>query len=181
MKQWVLLGLCASMLEAKQADLVIFSYDRPMQLYAFLESVAEHVRGVGVTSVLYRVSDARYEAGYSVVRRDFPQVRFMRQGIEPSKDFKERTLAAAFCTPCKHLMFAVDDIIVTDDIDLNDAISHLDTTGAYGFFFRLGLHHTYCYMNKSVMPVPPMQEVVDGVYQWVCNKGVGEWGYGAVS
>lgn len=177
MKKLLFILLGFQTLGASQADLVIFSYDRPMQLYALLESIQTHVTGIGAASVIYRVSDARYEAGYSIVRRDFPHVRFIAQGIEPSKDFKKLTLAAAFDTPNPYLLFAVDDIIVTDRIDLAHASEQLEATGAYGFFFRLGLHHNYCYMNKEPMPVPDMREVAQGVYQWKFWQGTGEWGY----
>ena len=42
------------------ADLVIFSYNRPLQLYALLESITNYVTGLDKIMVIYRSSDARY-------------------------------------------------------------------------------------------------------------------------
>ena len=53
------------------ADFVIFSYNRPLQLYAFLESIEKYVAGIGSIQVIYRVSDDSYEEGYKVVKKEF--------------------------------------------------------------------------------------------------------------
>jgi len=37
-------------------DLIVFSYDRPLQLYALLESLESYVTGLAQISVIYRVS-----------------------------------------------------------------------------------------------------------------------------
>ena len=52
------------------ADLVIFSYDRPLQLYAFLESVQRYVTGLSKISVICRMSDGQYRQGYEIIQAD---------------------------------------------------------------------------------------------------------------
>ena len=47
--------------ENNNVDIIIFSYDRPLQLYAFLESIDQYCVGVGKCFVLYRASDKDYE------------------------------------------------------------------------------------------------------------------------
>jgi hypothetical protein len=82
----------ATSLSAKKADLVVFSYDRPMQLYAFLESTYMYLDNLGEIRVIYRASDERYEASYCIVKEDFPNVFYMKQGNSPQDDFKPLTL-----------------------------------------------------------------------------------------
>ena len=48
-------------------DLVVFSYDRPLQLFAFLESTNQFVSGLGEISIIYRYSDENYEKAYQKV------------------------------------------------------------------------------------------------------------------
>ena len=64
----------------KKADLVVFSYDRPLQLYAFLESTEKYVTGVGDLVVIYRASSEQFQKGYEVVEADFPGAMFWLQG-----------------------------------------------------------------------------------------------------
>ena len=77
--------------KAEKADLIIFSYNRPLQLYALLESVQKDVTGLGETTVLYR-ADGPFAAGYEKVKAAYPQVQFRAQGIDPASDFKPLTL-----------------------------------------------------------------------------------------
>ncbi|HEY5235531.1 MAG TPA: hypothetical protein VIJ14_05090, partial [Rhabdochlamydiaceae bacterium] len=75
-------------IENKNADLVIFSFDRPLQLYAFLESTKKYVKGLGEVFVIYRSSDEHFKEGYDKVQRRFKDVKFLPQGKHPAKDFK---------------------------------------------------------------------------------------------
>ena len=51
--------LCSA--EYRKADLVVFSKDRPLQLYAFLESVETYITDLETISVIYRVTSSAYE------------------------------------------------------------------------------------------------------------------------
>ena len=53
----------------QKADLLVFSYDRPLQLFAFLESVQKYMEGLSSVSVLYRTSNAEFEKGYQIVKK----------------------------------------------------------------------------------------------------------------
>ncbi|MBS0637365.1 MAG: hypothetical protein JSS12_07625, partial [Verrucomicrobia bacterium] len=44
----------------KQVDLVVFSFDRPMQLYAFLESLETYVSNPHQIHVIYRCTDKQF-------------------------------------------------------------------------------------------------------------------------
>ena len=53
MKKLLLIGFIFMNLIQAQVDLIIFSYDRPMQLYALLESIETYVRGLENINTIY--------------------------------------------------------------------------------------------------------------------------------
>lgn len=161
----------------KKADLVVFSYDRPLQLYAFLESAQKYVTGVGQLSVIYRASGQAFKDGYDVVRADFPHAIFYAQGSNPARDFKPLTLKASFESPSNYILFAVDDIVVKDTVDLEQCINALEKHEAYAFFLRLGMNLNYCYTMNHPQPVPRLKQEEHDIYSWRFSESVLDWRY----
>lgn len=168
---------CADNDLEKKADLVIYSFDRPLQLYALLESVQKYMTGLGDIRVIYRTTQESYTLAYDEVKKDFEQVIFMQQGDKPYEDFQPLTLQAAFSSPHAYIIFAVDDIVVKDFIDVARDIQLLEYTQAYGFYYRLGRNLTYCYAMQREQAHPPLQAVADGVYAWQFCHAECDWGY----
>ena len=158
------------------ADLIAFSYDRPLQLYALLESIQVYVQGLDRIVIIYRSSNDQFYNAYQEVVDAFPEVDFRYQKNLPN-EFKRLTLEALMTSKQGHLLFAVDDNIVTDYIDIGYAVKLLEETQAYGFYFRLGTHLTYCYPAQVPQAVPVHQLVVDDVYTWCFKAGEWDWGY----
>lgn len=158
-------------------DMVIFSFDRPLQLYALLESAAKYITGNGEVHIIYRASNEQYDNGYQMVQRDFSGAIYHKQGNNPRQDFKPLTLDATFKSPHAFVVFAVDDIIVKDYIDLRDCALLLQKTDAYGFYLRLGKNLNYCYSLSRSQPLPPLHAIFDDVYSWQISTGSGDWGY----
>lgn len=163
--------------QSRKADLVVFSYDRPLQLYAFLESAERYITGLGNIEIIYRVSDELFDRGYDELRTRFPQAHFIKQGANPKTDFQPLTMKATFETPAEHVLFAVDDIIVTDSINVDHVISMLEKHDAYGFYLRLGKNITWSYMSDAQAPFPPCLLEDSDVYGWQFSDGVTEWNY----
>jgi hypothetical protein len=160
------------------ADFIIFSFNRPMQLDALLRSTKKYVVGIGNTIVLYRTSNENYQHAYEIVKNDFPEVIFLKQGIKPAQDFKQLTLSAIFNYPSPYVLFGVDDIIVKDYTNLHDCIQLMETNTAYGFFLRLGLHLSCCYpLENRPQPIPPYQEETEDVISWQFSSGLYDWRY----
>ncbi len=157
------------------ADLIVFSKNRPLQLYAFLESVQRYVAGISSTTVIYNATDEHFAAGYRQVQRDFPQVNFAHQ--LGRQDFKQTTFQAIATGSASYLIFAVDDIVVIDTVDLTLCARLLEKYKAYGFYLRLGSDITHCYMTNQPSPVPPLKKRDSGSYQWCFEKGTGDWNY----
>ncbi len=166
--------------EMSEADLVVFSYNRPMQLYAFLESLTKNVTGFRKIGVIYR-EDQDFVAGYDSVKNSFPDVQFFKQSnIRPKEDFKPlvmETLLGKFGEGASYIAYAVDDIIITDKINIADSIISLKETGAYGVYYRLGRHVDFCYMMDEYQGVPPLLELGNGCLAWQFKQGKGDWAY----
>ncbi len=164
---------------ASGADLVIFSYDRPLQLYALLESAQQHVSGVEQIVVLYRTSEKEYAQGYDEVAKQFPNAAFIQQSHQSAKSDFKPLLMDALKKNCKspYLFFAVDDIVIKDLVDLQLCISYLERNQAEGFHLRMGKNLNYCYMMEAKQPLPPFEELGDDVLRWQFSKGKCDWAY----
>lgn len=158
--------------DEERIDTVVFSCNRPLQLYAFLESHEKYVQNVHRQFVIYRAGNEHYEKGYQEVRDRFPDVTFIRQSIEnPSGEFSSLVQKMVFdrnISTAKFVAFAVDDSMIKDQIDLNRAAKHLKRTGAHGFYFRLGENLT---SHADAFQIP-LQE---GVNAWQFSQGREEW------
>lgn len=160
-----------------KADLVIFSYDRPMQLFALLESTEKYIKNLGSVQIIYRTSNNDFSNAYDEVKAKFNSYKFYKQGNNPNQDFKVLTLNCAFNSKNDYLMFAVDDIIITDYIDLEECIKALKSTNAYAFYLRLGFNINECYMMRVKSLAPKSVKLNDKVFSYKFNDGQGSWCY----
>ncbi|HEY2810091.1 MAG TPA: glycosyltransferase family 2 protein [Rhabdochlamydiaceae bacterium] len=161
-----------------KVDIIAFSFNRPMQLYALLESRERYAKNVHKTIVLYRASADEYEEGYAQVRAAFPDVRFVRQSNEaPARDFKPLLLGILNSCEGDFLSFAVDDLLLTDEIDFAYGAKMLQKTGAHCFCYRLGKDVDYCYMMNQAQKIPPLTCVEGDVLAWSFEEGSGDWNY----
>jgi len=164
--------------EDTQVDVVTFSYNRPMQLYAYLQSLYRHTQNFNLVTVIYRADNEEYEKGYKIVKEQFPEVKCYRQ-TNPPKDFKKLTLQAVYNpnSVSKFVVFAVDDIIIKDKIDFYETAALLNKTGAYGFYLRMGKNINRSYMAGKADAPPTLLEVDSNTYTWRFSTGGAEWGY----
>lgn len=164
--------------ESELVDLIVFSYNRPMQLYALLESVEKYLTGLGEISVIYRASDSAYETGYEIVKTKFKPVRYFKQGDTPNKDFKPLILKA-WDTKQEYLMFSTDDIIVKSPADLTVCTNALKSTDAYGFYLRLGKNISKSYFTGDKISDLPKHKLIEpGIYSYKFSDSTGaDWRY----
>lgn len=180
MKQFLLFLLVALHLGSyatTDVDLIIFSFNRPLQLQALLESVEHYVTGLSSVHVIYRTTSTRAQQCYDQITRQFPSVKFNAQSSNPHADFKPLTQTALEQSDAPYVLFAVDDIIVKDFIAVQDAVKLMQEMNAYGFYLRLGLHLDYCYTMNQPQRVPAVYECVPGVYYWTFAGAEHDWGY----
>jgi len=157
------------------ADLVIFSYDRPLQLYALLESVNEYIAGINSISVVYRASSDRYNNAFTQVNNAFPHVEFLKQN--GPHDFKQTTIQAIKNGSSDHIIFAVDDNIVKDQVNVSECIEWLEKTQAYAFYLKLGTHLDFCYTENKQQKVPTHTQIYNDIQAYQFEYGEYDWNY----
>ena len=147
---------------------IVFSKDRPMQLDATLRSLRLHGidQGVPCTSILYKASSPEFEAAYGVLRLQYPDVVFHQE-----TDFKLDLLSVI--GDAEHVLFLVDDTIVTAHMPVRLAVGFLDAhQDLIGFSFRLGRNTTHCYALDRAQALPEFAELGDDVlgFDWVAGE-----------
>jgi len=175
-----LLATVSLQAKTKQADLVVFSYDRPMQLYACLESVEKYIIGLEKQHVIYRTSSEAFDKAYRVVEARFPNVIFHKQSkVEPHVDFKKFVLFSVYSklSSAEYVLFGVDDIIVKDTVDIEPCVKAMQKEEAWGFFLRLGKNITHTFSHGRDTPVPPGTTTKEQYFVWEFHQGQGDWCY----
>jgi len=162
---------------ASNVDLIVFSFNRPLQLYAFLESVYKYTSVPDSIYVLYRSSNYAYESAYKELKESFGNVCFVKQGNNPRKDFKPLLLKCFNESSSEYVVFGVDDIIIKDYFDFNACISFLEQVDAYGFYLRLGKNITRAYNVHASFALPPLKSISDDVYLFRFDEGQYDWAY----
>jgi len=159
-----------------QADLVAFSYNRPLQLYAYLESLQRYVHGISSIQIICRADSEEFKKAYDEVQESFPHVHFIYQGDDPHATFKPLLLEALFHRATSdYFMFGVDDLVVTDFVDVSECIKALEQEKGYGFYLRLGKNITECYTVNQRFTLPVLVPVSERVFTWHFSEGKGDW------
>ncbi len=95
----------------------------------------------------------------------------------PHGDFKPLTMQALGEQQSSHIIFAVDDIIVKDFINLQHDAKLLDRTHAYGFFYRLGQNVDFCYAVNRFQGIPSLINLQQDLLAWQFAWGKDDWNY----
>ncbi|MBN1914455.1 MAG: glycosyltransferase family 2 protein [Parachlamydiales bacterium] len=159
-----------------QADVILFSFDSPLQLHALLESINYFMTGIHQISVLYRSSDIRHEQSYDKIKKLFPRVQFIKQSELPHTDFKPLLMQIIFGSTQKYsqyLLFATDELIIKDFVDLNKCIAAMENTKSSFFSLSLGKH--IAYTRHFPVAKPSFLSIAQKIIGWQLNKGEKEW------
>ncbi|MGD2170287.1 MAG: glycosyltransferase family 2 protein, partial [Chlamydiota bacterium] len=162
----------------KTADILIFSYDRPLQLYATLESIYTNFQNLQDVAILYRASDDRFACAYEVVKSRFPKAHFVKQSKNFKSDFKPLLLKILKeHLKSEYIAFSVDDMVVKEKVDLSEATDYLNRTNAFFFSLRLGYEINYCYMGGYSQKIPHHVKLLNNVLAWQIDTARGDWNY----
>lgn len=176
----VALFFYAHIVAQAQTDLVIFSYDRPLQLYACLESVEKNVQNCAGIAVLYRTSNQPFDDAYALVIKRFPSMLFFKQAAPAVNTFKSTLCSIAFSVlSAPYIMFGVDDIIVTESVNLDECVNAIEKYNAYGFYLRLGKNITQCYTLSVYkdFALPAFESFDSGLLRWSLAGAPYDWSY----
>ena len=157
-------------------DLIVFTFDRPLQFYALIKSIRSYITGVGNIYVIMRASSDEYVKAYSQIAGENPELIWLKQG-NTKKNFKVLLERALCISQAPYFMFTVDDSIVKDYVNLIECAEHLKAQQAYGFYLRLGTHLTRCHPKNCLQAVPPYKKINDQVILWHMRCGEHDWNY----
>ena len=154
-----------------------------MQLYALLESIDERVSNYNNVYVVCR-SDLQYQEGYKIVENDFDYAEFLYQPQNKRQafaTFKPMLLKLIFKEDnvSDYCLFAVDDNIVMDDINLLESRNFLENNNdVYAFFYRLGKNiEKQDYTEIGYSGVPIMAKHKEDIFSWKFSDGKIDWNY----
>lgn len=174
--------LFGSFLYAAKADLIIVSYDRPLQLEALLHSIEKYVSNYGDIVIIYRSSSPEFNKAYKRCFSEYAVLPLVLKkqglmGITPQQDFKYLVLSALKASHNDYVAFAADDIIIKDVVDLDDCIFYLKKTKAYGFYLRLGENINQRFLERTFYVLPRHELIDEKIMKWKFSDGVHEWNY----
>jgi hypothetical protein len=151
---------------------IVFSMDRPMQLFALLESYYMYCEYPVPLLIIYKASDLSYERGYDEVKKYFldREISFIKES-----SFKKDLLTAINGISASHLFFLVDDNIFKSHFSFND-FTRLPNCENYILSLRLGKNLNYCYTRSLPQSLPAFR-LVDKFLSWDIKKGVSDWNY----
>jgi GT2 family glycosyltransferase len=134
------------------AECIVFSKDRALQLHALLASFREKVVPSVPIHVLYHAGAADHEEAYGEVRALFegPDISFSRQ--RDAGSFRDDLLAILESIRSDKLLFLVDDIVFTEDVDLRESAKY--DLNDHVPSLRLGLNLKRSYTNQRDMILP---------------------------
>ena len=158
-----------------KVDIIIFSFDRPMQLYALAESIEKYLKNYGQVFVLCKSSSNDFLNAYRKVENRFKFLKFVFE--DPKKNFKQNLFIVLDSLQTDYIMFAVDDIIIKDAVDLSYCAQLLEKTDAYGFYLRLGKNINYCYYKDKPQKYKLKTQIFNGVWVWKFEDAMHDWAY----
>ena len=153
-------------------DIMIFSRNRSLQLYALLESIDAYFNSDDVkVSILYRYDSNHMDSLQEVISR-FQDHNFI------SETSFENDVKTFLRDPGEYVAFLTDDIIFKDNVDVNQITSILGSNPQLlTFSLRMGLHIHECWSVNCDQPFPPGQVYAPNMFVWNWREGAYDWGY----
>ncbi len=182
MRLFYLFLLTLTALFGEGADIVVCSFNRPLQAYALLESFDKWVTGYNKIFVICR-SDAPYSESYKIVEEAFPHVEFIYQSVNNVENsFKPIVLDVLYeerSTDANYFLFAMDDMVILDRIDLIEGCRLLNSDkDVHGFYYRLGKNITKAeFIRSTKTGIPPLKNRGNDIFSWDFSKGHPDWRY----
>lgn len=153
-------------------EIIIFSKDRPIQLYALLESLKLNLKGYGKIHVLYSACDDEFEKGYNNIFETFGSEV---NGYRETKSFRDELIALLNKITSKYMFFLVDDIFFIQPTDLS-LLKDFDLKKNL-FSLRMGRNITKNYGKEDILPQPELTTPKNGFISWDWKGGKKGWGY----
>lgn len=96
---------------------IIFSKDRPLQLYALLESISKRWYGTINYKIIYKASSSSYTDAYDLCKDESTDLNLQIEWIEQKLTFKEVLLSTLSQVTSNRLLFLTDDNVAIAEFD----------------------------------------------------------------
>lgn len=154
-------SLATSTSRRHRGDVLIFSRDSPLHLYACLESLYFKLEDINQIYVIYESHDHAFARGYLNLKDEFPNVEFFDVCDYPGNDFasllRRAVVSRRHGTP--YLLITDDHYVFERKMGLHACIQALEKVHADHFFVSL---------NKKGMERALSQPILiqEGIYAW---------------
>ena len=151
---------------------IVFSKDRPIQLFALLESYYKYCDDAVPLYIIYKASDNEYENGYEEVKSYFKknEVYFIKES-----SFRNDLINIFHKIQSSHLFFLVDDNVFKSNFSFNDFLTFANKED-YIFSLRLGKNLDYCFTKNITQGLPKLKK--EGKFlTWDWSSGESDWNY----
>lgn len=157
-------------------SIVIFSKDRPFQLYECLRSLIKYeVNGCKMQEiyVLVKLTEAERQR-YETVEKSFPDVRFVKEGESFGEDLLEILKKSS---SAKTIMFTVDDAFFYRTFSLSECANLLERReDVYSVHLKLSPCIDYCHPAQKNAKLPTLQK--DSTFMiFDRSEGTMDWDY----
>lgn len=145
-----------------QGDVVIFSEDSPLELYACLESIYLKLHDVNKIYVIYQGSSSEFDRAYLNLKSEFPKVNFLDVCDYPSHDFGSLLVSA-----CAHQREGSPYVLLTDDHSVFDEKLYLHN--CIKEMKRVHCDHFFLSLNGMIndeKALPHAIPINSGIYAW---------------
>ena len=154
---------------------IVFSKNRPLQLYAFLESMFYNSNiSPSDVNVVFK-ADGDYHVAYKELKQEII-AKFGNVNFVPESNFREQTLSLIGSAK-SNVVFFTDDDVFKSKVDLNQCLEVLETSDIFCFSLRLGKHLTFCYSTAARQKLPENLSENSPFYTWVWKGASWDWNY----
>ena len=153
-------------------DILIFSRNRALQLYALLESIEKYLDPQKVTVTILHRYDQDHENSLENVSSRFDSCKFI-------KETSFQNQVQEFLGSAGELVsFLTDDIIFKEPVDVQQVSEIMVANPSIlSFSLRLGLHIYDCYALNKEQPVPQGNVYPPNLFVWDWRHAQMDWEY----
>ena len=151
---------------------IVFSMDRPIQLFALLESYYKYCSDPVPLKILYKSNNNEYLDGYKEIIQYYEKrnISFIKE-----ISFRNDLIRILKDISSKYLFFLVDDNIFKEPFSHSDFLSFPKKEN-YIFSLRHGKNLNYCYTKDLKQPLPVFNKI-HNFLSWDLNKSEIDWKY----
>jgi hypothetical protein len=153
-------------------DMMVFSRNRALQLYALLESIEKYFDATKINVTILHRYDDDHKASLANVSSHFGSYKFIDES-----DFQNQ-VQEFLASPGELVTFLTDDIIFKDHVSTQQVSEiMLANPSVLAFSLRLGLHVYDCYALGQEQPSPQGNVYPPNLFVWNWRSAQMDWEY----